>query len=90
MYLREEGASAVFEVSDRGPGIPEEEVAKVFEPFYRADPSRTRTGGGAGLGLAIVAAIVAAHNGEATASSREGEGATFSVRLPLRSAADNL
>ncbi len=90
VYLREEGASAVFEVSDRGPGIPEEEVAKVFEPFYRADPSRTRTGGGAGLGLAIVAAIVAAHNGEATASSREGEGATFSVRLPLRSAADNL
>jgi len=75
--------SAVLAVADEGPGLPDGETEKVFEPFYRADPSRTRDTGGAGLGLAIVAAIVEAHGGTVAAASPAGGGATFSVRLPL-------
>jgi len=55
----------------------------VFEPFYRADKSRARQSGGAGLGLAIVAAIVEAHGGTVAAASQPGEGPTFTVRLPI-------
>ncbi len=75
--------SAVLAVADEGPGLPDGETEKVFEPFYRADPSRTRDTGGAGLGLAIVAAIVEAHGGTVAAASEPGAGATFTVRLPL-------
>jgi len=75
-------------VADEGPGLPDGEAKKVFEPFYRADPSRTRDTGGAGLGLAIVAAIVAAHGGSVTAASEPGAGATFRVRLPLAATQD--
>ena len=57
------GGEAVLEVADEGPGLEPEVAAKVFEPFYRADGSRARQSGGAGLGLAIVAAIVEAHGG---------------------------
>ena len=73
----------VIEVSDDGPGMTDDEVAKVFERFYRSDPSRSRLKGGAGLGLSIVSAIVAAHGGTVTAASRPGEGTTFTVRLPV-------
>ena len=73
----------VIEVSDDGPGMTDDEVAKVFERFYRSDPSRSRLKGGAGLGLSIVSAIVAAHGGTVTAASRLGEGTTFTVRLPV-------
>ena len=78
--------SAVLAVADEGPGLPGGETEKVFEPFYRADPSRTRDTGGAGLGLAIVAAIVEAHGGTVAAASPPGAGATFTVRLPLAGA----
>ena len=61
--LSEEGCWAVISVADEGPGLTPEHAARVFEPFYRADPSRARETGGAGLGLAIVAAIVADHGG---------------------------
>ena len=74
---------AVIEVADGGPGMTDEQAAHVFERFYRADPSRSRLHGGAGLGLSIVAAIVAAHGGTVTARSVEGRGTTFTVRLPL-------
>ena len=77
---------AELTVADEGPGLPPGETDKVFEPFYRADPSRARDTGGAGLGLAIVAAIVAAHGGEVAAASPDGGGATFTVRLPLAGA----
>jgi two-component system, OmpR family, sensor kinase len=77
--------SAVLEVTDEGPGLTPEVAAKVFEPFYRADKSRARQSGGAGLGLAIVAAIVEAHGGTVTLDTAPGAGATFSVRLPLGS-----
>jgi two-component system OmpR family sensor kinase len=81
-------AAAVLAVADEGPGLPGGETEKIFEPFYRADPSRTRDTGGAGLGLAIVAAIVAAHGGSVTAASEPGAGATFRVRLPLAATQD--
>lgn len=74
--------SGVIEVSDNGPGLPPNSGGQVFERFYRADPSRSRQNGGAGLGLAIVAAIVAAHGGTVAATATPGGGATFTVWLP--------
>ncbi|MGN9782118.1 sensor histidine kinase [Nonomuraea sp. ZG12] len=73
---------AVLEVADTGPGVPPEHVPHVFDRLYRVNPGRTRGSGGAGLGLAIVAAIVHAHGGEVELDSRPGEGATFRVLLP--------
>jgi len=73
---------ARLEVADDGPGLAPEVAAKVFERFYRADPARTRTAGGAGLGLSIVAAIVEAHGGRATVDSRVGAGSSFVIELP--------
>jgi two-component system OmpR family sensor kinase len=82
-----DGASAVLDVSDEGPGIDPADRERVFDRFYRADPSRTRASGGSGLGLAIVAGIVEAHGGSVAVVDRAAEGivgATFRVRLPLR------
>jgi len=73
---------AMVEVADRGPGIPPEVRRRVFERFFRADPSRARASGGSGLGLSIVAAIAAAHGGRVEADSPEGGGATFRILLP--------
>jgi two-component system OmpR family sensor kinase len=87
-----EGPDALIEVIDSGPGLPPADARRVFERFYRADPSRTRAGqgtssaGGSGLGLSIVAALVSAHGGSVSVQTAPGEGATFTVRLPLRSA----
>ncbi|QCQ93722.1 sensor histidine kinase [Rhodococcus sp. SGAir0479] len=77
-----DGDAVVFEVADTGPGLAESDATRVFERFYRADESRTRVSGGSGLGLSIVAAIVAAHGGTVTVDSAPGSGATFRVRLP--------
>lgn len=75
---------AYLEVADEGPGLDAEQAERVFERFYRADPSRSRSdGGGSGLGLSIAAALVQAHGGDIGVRSTPGEGATFSVRLPL-------
>ena len=73
-------------VADHGPGLHPDEIARIFEPFYRADPSRSRDSGGAGLGLAIVSAVVSAHDGRVTVRETIGGGATFEVELPLASA----
>ena len=70
-------------VADDGPGLEPDVAAKVFEPFFRADESRARKTGGAGLGLAIVAAIVEAHGGAVRLDTAPGAGATFTVTLPL-------
>ncbi|MFC9688766.1 sensor histidine kinase [Kribbella sp. NPDC056951] len=77
------GRDAVLEVSDSGPGLSDEQKARVFERFYRADSARTRTTGGSGLGLSIVAALVAAHGGRVTVNDTQPHGATFTVLLPL-------
>ncbi len=79
----EVGGQAEIVVHDTGPGMPADEAARVFERFYRADPARARTAGGSGLGLSIVAAIVAAHGGTVFAASSEGAGMSVTVRLPL-------
>ncbi len=73
---------SVIEVRDHGPGISEEDAARVFERFYRADSSRYRETGGTGLGLAIVAALVAQHDGSVRLEETAGGGATLSIRLP--------
>jgi len=78
------GERSVIEVRDHGPGISEEDAAKVFERFYRADTSRTRETGGSGLGLAIVAAIVGSHGGSVRVERTGGGGATLVVSLPRR------
>jgi two-component system OmpR family sensor kinase len=70
-------------VADHGPGLDAEELERIFEPFYRADPSRSRDSGGAGLGLSIVSAVVSAHGGHVTVKETTGGGATFEVELPL-------
>jgi two-component system OmpR family sensor kinase len=77
-----EGAEAFVEVADQGPGITEQQAVAVFERFFRADSSRSRETGGAGLGLAIVATIVRAHEGRVSATPRPGGGALFKVALP--------
>jgi two-component system, OmpR family, sensor kinase len=74
---------AVIEVADRGPGLVPEHAARVFERFFRADPSRARASGGSGLGLSIVSSIAEAHGGRAEVESVPGRGATFRVVLPL-------
>jgi len=72
----------VLEVTDKGPGMTADQASRIFERFYRGEQSRSRRHGGAGLGLSIVAAIVAAHGGQVTAQASPGEGTRFSVRLP--------
>ena len=78
-----EGGLVVLSVTDRGPGLEPEVAARAFERFYRGDPARSRTTGGAGLGLSIVSAIVVAHGGEVRVSSSEEGGARFEVRIPV-------
>lgn len=78
--LASQGGLAILTVSDTGPGIPAEDLPHVFKRFYRGD--RSRTGGNAGLGLAISKAIVEAHGGAIEVSSEEGAGSIFTVRLP--------
>ena len=75
--------TAVLEVEDNGIGIPEGALPHLFERFYRVDKARSRQQGGAGLGLSIVKSICAAHSGRVEVESREGEGSSFRVELPL-------
>jgi two-component system, OmpR family, sensor kinase len=77
--------NVLLQVIDTGPGLPEQDAAKVFERFYRTDTSRTRESGGTGLGLSIVSAIVASHDGTVTVESAPGKGSTFTVALPHQS-----
>ena len=76
-----EGGKARLAVSNDGPNIPEQDIQKIWEPFYRVDKSRNRSSGGTGLGLAIVRTAVEAHGGECGAENRPG-GVTFWVLLP--------
>lgn len=76
--------NAFISVADTGIGIPETEVGRVFERFYRVDKTRDRETGGTGLGLSITHATVMMHNGSIKVNSREDEGTTVLVRVPLR------
>lgn len=80
--LRVEDTEVVVEVEDKGIGIPMDNMDRIFERFYRVDRARSRGTGGSGLGLSIVRHVATNHGGEVNVSSREGEGSTFSLRLP--------
>jgi two-component system, OmpR family, sensor kinase len=82
------GRWAVLEVADEGPGLRPEHADRVFERFYRVDAARTRSQGGSGLGLSIVAGLAQAHGGRVELDTAPGEGATFRVVLPLAAAPD--
>ena len=83
LTIATEDDTAVCRVTDDGPGITADEAARLFERFFRVDPSRSRASGGAGLGLSIVAAIVTAHGGTVSAGPAAERGAVFTVRFPL-------
>jgi two-component system, OmpR family, sensor histidine kinase SenX3 len=69
-------------VTDQGIGISDKDKERIFERFYRVDPARSRQTGGTGLGLAIVKHVAASHGGQVTVWSSEGQGSTFTLRLP--------
>ena len=79
----------VIAVQDFGVGLADDEAAKVFERFYRGGNELTRTVKGTGLGLALVKQIAEAHGGSVAVESTLGSGSTFSIRLPLDSAAED-
>jgi heavy metal sensor kinase len=82
VVTRRENGAARVSVTDTGPGIAAAEVPRLFERFYRGDPSRARADGRQGLGLAIAKAVVDAHGGSLEVTSEPGVGSTFTVRLP--------
>ena len=75
---------AVIQVQDTGIGIPQQELKRIFNRFYRVNSDRSRSTGGSGLGLAIATAIVQAHHGSLNVQSELGQGSTFTIRLPLQ------
>lgn len=72
-----------FAVQDSGSGIARKDLFRIFEPYYRGDPSRKRSGTGSGLGLTIVSELVKLHNGKITVRSAEGRGTTITILLPI-------
>jgi two-component system phosphate regulon sensor histidine kinase PhoR len=77
-----ENDELIFEVRDKGIGIPGEHLERIFERFYRVDRARSREAGGTGLGLSIVRHIALLHNGRAEVESRAGEGSVFRIKIP--------
>ena len=82
--LRRMGRDAVLEIADTGVGIPADDLAHVFDRFYRVDKARSRDTGGTGLGLSIVQQIVRLHAGSVNVQSEQGKGTTFTVQLPVK------
>ena len=83
MRVRRGDDLAELSVQDTGIGIPQSDLPRIFERFYRVDRSRTSSSGGIGLGLAIVRHVAINHRGDVSAQSMEGEGSTFTLRIPL-------
>ena len=83
IVVRPAGAFVEVEVKDQGIGIPESELDRIFERFYRIDAARSRATGGTGLGLAIARNVCKNHGGSISVWSVEGEGSTFTMRLPI-------
>jgi two-component system sensor histidine kinase KdpD len=88
LAARREGDQLVFTVADRGPGINQDDVARVFEPFYRAR-NATPDAGRAGLGLSIARTLAEIQGGEVTYAPRPGGGSVFSLRLPATELRDD-
>jgi two-component system sensor histidine kinase SenX3 len=84
LSVRKAGEWVEIDVTDHGHGIPSRELDRIFECFYRVDPTRAHDSGGVGLGLAIVWQVAGVHGGEVRVSTTEGEGSTFTLRLPAR------
>lgn len=78
--VRKQGGQVILTVADRGPGIPEADLPRIFERFYRVDKARSRAAGGTGLGLSIVSDTVRRRGGTVEAANRSGGGAMFTVR----------
>ncbi len=74
---------AVARFTDHGPGVPTDGLARIFERFYTADPSRARQKGGTGLGMAIAQSVINAHRGFICATESPGGGLTFTIVMPL-------
>jgi two-component system sensor histidine kinase SenX3 len=83
-----DGDDIVVAVADKGVGIPTRDLERIFERFYRVDHGRSRSTGGTGLGLSIVRHVANSHHGSVSVESREGEGSTFTLRLPLQGRGD--
>ncbi len=83
LSVRRDGAEAELRCADRGPGLPDELLERVFHPFVRAEPSRNRSTGGIGLGLAIARTIAEDHRGTLRLANRAGGGLAARLRLPL-------
>jgi signal transduction histidine kinase len=86
IVLRPRGPEAELTVTDTGVGIAPDDLPRIFDPFFRADPARSRDAGGAGLGLAVARAIVERHGGQIGCQSQPGRGTTMTIRLPATAA----
>lgn len=84
--LGDQDSWVTLEVEDDGPGIPAEDLSRIFEPFYRVDPSRSRASGGTGMGLAVVKLLVQVQGGSVRAENRPSGGSRFIVQLPVSAA----
>ena len=84
LSAKQAGNNVALAIKDSGPGLAKEDVERIFERFYRADPSRQREDGGSGLGLAIAKSIVQAHNGQLSAESEPGKGLKVIISLPQK------
>lgn len=80
--LRREGGMLVLTIRDQGPGVPAQDLVRIFEPFYRVADARDRDSGGTGLGLAITARVVSLHNGSVEAQNGAGSGLVVEIRFP--------
>jgi two-component system sensor histidine kinase CpxA len=83
IHAKAENGRVVIQIADRGPGVPENAVSRLFEPFYRPEAARGRHTGGSGLGLAITKRCIEACGGTVTARNREGGGLMVEISLPF-------